>query len=316
MMGKNFGSSSVARTILVLCITFMMVFSPVVAGAAPVIAAGGLGGGKTAAGGLAGKASTYFGSLFKGAKNGDYDFEREFAAMEQAGKFADVNDSWQDFSAAALEDGQLADIFENAVIRLSGDDDISTLGELLLLILEDDELAVAIGEFIGGLILDDDIMAFAKVLVGDILALLNDGEFEDFLSDFLKYVIVADGGGDPLIDGLFVGILTLVNDFAEEFLDELEYKEFLDGLLDIVVDPFKEYFEGLMDDDEIEATLERILDNFSGIADDFIDDLLEAEAFKEVLDGLLDAFLDPVMEHIVDDLIDKFADPDPDLSEN
>ncbi|NLI71073.1 MAG: hypothetical protein GX364_09450 [Firmicutes bacterium] len=315
-MGKNFGSSSVARTILVLCITFMMVFSPVVAGAAPVIAAGGLGGGKAAAGGLAGKASTYFGSLFKGARSGDYDFEKEFAAMERAGKFADVNDSWQNFSAAALEDGQLADIFESAVIRLSDDDDIGALDELLLLILKDDELAIAIGEFIGGIILDDDIMAFAKVLVGDILDLLQDSEFKDFLTGFLKYVVVDDGDGNILIDDLFVGILQLVNDFAEDFLEDLEYKEFLDGLLEIVKEPFEEYFEGFMEDPDIEPTLKRILDNFSGIADEFLEELLEAEAFKEVVDGLLAVFLDPVMEHIVDDLIGKFADPDPDLVAN
>ena len=71
-----------------------------------------------------------------------------------------------------------------------------------------------------------------------------------------------------------------------------------------------------MDDPDIKATLDRILGNFEGIADDFLTELLEAEAFEKVLDGLLAVFLDPVMEHIVDDLVGKFADPNPDLIEN
>ena len=61
------------------------------------------GGGKSAANGLFGKTATYFSSLFKGARHGDYDFEAEFAAMDKAGKFTDINNSWQNFSAAALE---------------------------------------------------------------------------------------------------------------------------------------------------------------------------------------------------------------------
>lgn len=314
-MGKSFGGSSLGKTILVLCLSFMMVFAPVVAGAAPVIAAGGLGGGKSAANGLFGKTATYFSSLFKGARHGDYDFEAEFAAMDKAGKFTDINNSWQNFSAAALEDGQLAAVFEETVVRLSADEDISTLDELLLRILEDDELAIAIGEFIGGLLQDEEVMGFAEILATDAVELFQDPDFNTFLKNLLEFALV-DGGTGILLDPMFLGILGYVDTFAKTFLDQIEYQEFLDGLLEVAVDPFKEYFEGFMDDTDIKATLDRILGNFEGIADDFLTELLEAEAFEKVLDGLLAVFLDPVMEHIVDDLVGKFADPNPDLIEN
>ncbi len=190
-----------------------------------------------------------------------------------------------EFSAAALEDGQLAAVFEETVVRLSADEDISTLDELLLRILEDDELAIAIGEFIGGLLQDEEVMGFAEILATDAVELFQDPDFNTFLKNLLEFALVDGGTGILLDPPMFLGILGYVDTFAKTFLDQIEYQEFLDGLLEVAVDPFKEYFEGFMDDPDIKATLDRILGNFEGIADDFLTELLEAEAFEKVLDG-------------------------------
>ncbi len=304
--GSGFGKRifPALRSVLVVCLSFLLVFGPFADGVTPVLASQGSKRGHPEAS----ESTPVFANLLSGTAS--Y-FASMLSSPEISPKISDdvtlqsIMDNTYQFADKLLEDERISDALLMSLEKVSiqeGESVNSIPEEILIQILRDDDLHGMLGDVIASLLLLEEGTPerdFAQQMAGDVYALLqddSDGSFKAFLRDALN-----EFANDDRVSEVTEDVLFLLVSYTGDVLANLESAGSFAEISNLLSD-FVDYMRGSKEGTEIATVVAGALDNLADIPAGFVEALREDESFNRAMDNLGSVFWDALLDPMFGDL--------------
>lgn len=282
------------KVLLITYVTFVLIFSPLIEGVAPVLTAEASEmEGETDAGSsvdIMGNASSYFGAFLDPEEPDDSSIDN-------------LRDTTYEFAGDMMQDERVQVALADAVESASNEEGSgSTLEEMLLHILRDGELHEMLGDVIASLLLLKDgtpEREFAEQMSEDVYALLQDdtdGSFKEFIREALNNFL-----NDPRVSEVSEDILYLFVGYTGEVIENLGSAGSFEGIPELLGE-FVDYMRAATEGTEMANIMHGVLDNLEDIPDGFAAALREDPGFNRAMENLTAVFWDALAEPMFGDL--------------
>ncbi len=247
---------------------------------------------------FAGASINIAGPVYSAQTSDTYNLEQELGDMVNQGVLDPLLETVGGYFGGLLEDQRLKDILSEIIDEILEDERIPELDALAVEVLRDERLAQILGDVIGDYLGSEELLSFIEEITADISALLKNEEFVAFfervVTGFLR---------DDRINQFVFEIIEALMGFPQQILENIGDGSMEQAVLD-VVEHFVELFQApvlahstkILEDPRVSEALEKIINRAGELPEEYMEALLDDEAFLKAVQDLTNLFLEPLQE--------------------